>query len=139
MRIGQHQSVRLHLRDFCADAAEFVALAFARELHAVNGHRPQWRSGAFCPDGIDRIAFDCDKFGPSFFAGFDQSLRCRRSMQPGVKTEAVSVIEICCEPVFRRWIDQGSDFPGARIHLLGGLERVAAIHENGSLLGKNHC
>jgi hypothetical protein len=54
-------------------------------------------------------------------------------VQPRVKTEAVAGHEMLGEPVLRRRIGQRFDMPGLAVDLLGGLQRIAAIDEDGGL------
>ena len=104
-----------------ANCGPWIATGAERRRRALGPHR------------VDRIALDRDQFGAGLGAGGGQPLGCRRSVQPGVKTEAVAGCEMLGQPVFRRRIDQRLDLPGLAVDLLGGLQRVAAVDEHGGL------
>ena len=101
------------------------------------GDRPERRRRAVVPDRIDRVALDRDQFRAGLGAGRGQPLGCRRSVQPGVKSEAVALGEVAGQPVFRGRIDQRLDLPGLAVDLLAGLQGVAAIDENRGLAGQH--
>jgi hypothetical protein len=129
MRIRQHQRIDAELVDLEPDPLELFGFDLAGELRAVNSDRAKRRGRAFGPDRIDRVAVDRDQFRAGLGAGCRQPLGCRRSVQPGVKTEAVSSDQMLSQPVFRGRIGQRLDLPGLAVDLFGGLEGVAAVHE----------
>ena len=122
------------LCDLEPDPLQLLGLDLAGKLRAVNGDRAERRGRALGPDRVERVAVDRDQLGAGLGAGRGQPLGCRRSVQPGVKTEAVAGREMLRQPVFRRRIDQRLDMPGLAVDLLGGLQRVAAVDENRGLL-----
>jgi hypothetical protein len=71
----------------------------------MDRHQAKGGRRAFGPHRIERVAVDRDQFGAGLGAGRGQSLGCRRSVQPWVKTEAVASDEMLNQPVFRRRID----------------------------------
>ena len=99
----------------------------------MNGNRAERRGRALGPHRIQRVAVDRDQLRARLGAGGGQTLGCRGSVQPRVKTEAVAGREMLGQPVFRRRIGQRLDMPGLAVDLLGGLQRIAAIDENGGL------
>ena len=99
----------------------------------MNGNRAERRGRALGPHLVQRVAVDRDQLRARLGAGGGQTLGCRRSVQPRVKTEAVAGHEMLGQPVFRRRIGQRLDMPGLAVDLLGGLQRIAAIDENGGL------
>ena len=94
MRIRQHQRIDAEFCDLEPDALELLGLDLAGELRAVNGDRAERRGGALVPDRIDRVGIDRDQLGAGLGAGGGQPLGCRRSVQPGVKSEAVAGHEV---------------------------------------------
>ena len=137
MRIRQHQRIDAEFCDFEPDPFQLLGFDLAGELRAVNRDRAERRGGALGPHRVDRVAVDRDQFGAGLGAGRRQPLGCRRSVQPGVKTEAVAGGEMLRQPVFRRRIGQRLDMPGLAVDLLGGLQRVAAVDEDGGLPGQD--
>ena len=98
---------------------------------------PSGGAGRSCHTESTRVAVDRDQFGAGLGAGAGQPLGCRRSVQPGVKTEAVAGHQMLGQPVFRRRIGQRLDMPGLAVDLLGGLQRVAAVDEHRGLAGQH--
>ena len=137
VRIRQHQRVDAKPHDFEANALELVGFRFARKLAAVNGDRAQRRRRALGPHGIERVAVDRDQFRARLGAGRRQPLRCRRSVQPRVKSEAVAGCEMLRQPAFRRRIDQRLDAPRRAVDLFCRLERIAAVDEHRGRLRQN--
>ena len=138
VRIRQHQRIDAELCNFQPDTLQFLGFDLAGKLRTVNSDRAERRGGALGPYGIKRVGVDRDQFGTGLGTGRRQPLGCRRSMQPGVKTEAVVGGEMLGQPVFRRRVGQRLDMPGLAVDLLGGLQRVAAVHEHNGLLGQDH-
>jgi hypothetical protein len=135
--VRQHQRLDPELVHFEPDPLEFLGLDLAGKLHAMNGNRAERRGRALGPHLVQRVAVDRDQLRAHLGAGGGQALGCRRSVQPGVKTEAVAGHEVLGQPVFRRRIGQRLDMPGLAVDLLGGLQRIAAIDENGRLAGQD--
>ena len=139
--IRQHQRIDAELADLQPDPLELLGLDLAGKLRAVNGDRAERRGRALGPHRIQRVAVDRDQLRAGLGAGRGQPLGCRRSVQPRVKTEAVAGREMLGQPVFRRRIGQRLDMPGLAVDLFGGLQRIAAIDENGGLAasGRSPC
>ena len=113
---------------------ELFALRFAGKLRAVDRDRAERRRGPFGPHGIERVAVDRDQFGLGLGAGGRQPFGCRRSVQPRIESEAIAGGKMRGQPAFGGGIDQRLDLPRPGVDLLGGLQRVAAVDEQGGLL-----
>ena len=131
--VRQHQCIGPELVDLEPDPLELLGFDLAGKLHAMNRNGAERRGRAFGPHLVQRVAVDRDQLRARLGAGGGQALGCRRSVQPGVKTEAVAGHKVLGQPVFRRRIGQRLDMPGLAVDLFGGLQRIAAIDENGGL------
>ncbi|MGY4415716.1 hypothetical protein ACVWW4_007452 [Bradyrhizobium sp. LB7.1] len=135
MAVGQHQRLGAELADLAPDPRQLLGFSDAGMLHPVHRDRRNRRLRPVLPDRIDRIAVDGDQLGAGLGAGGGQTLGCRKSVQPRIKSEAVTCPQVCRYPAFRRGIGQGFHGPGPCIDLLGRLDRVAAIDEQCGLVG----
>ena len=134
MRVRKHQRIDAEIGDLKADAPELFRFRLAGECRAVNGDRPERWRGTFGPHRIQRVAVDRDQFRARLGTGRGEPFRCRRSMQPGIKSKAVAGLQMRRQPAFGRRVDQRRDTPDLGIDLLAGLQRVAAVDKYRGLL-----
>ena len=135
--VRQHQRVDAELGDLEPDPLQLLGFDLAGKLHAVDRNRAQRRGRALGPDLVEGVGLHRDQFRAGLGAGGGEAFGCRRSVQPGVKTEAVAGRKMPRQPVFRRRIDQRLDMPGLAVDLFGGLQGVAAIDEHRRLMGQD--
>ncbi len=137
MAVRQHQRVDAEFLDLEPDPLQLLGLDLAGKLRTVDGDGAERRGRALGPDLVERVGLDGDQLRAGLGAGRGQPLGCRRSVQPGVKTEAVAGHQVPGQPVFRWRVDQRLDMPGLAVDLLCRLQRVAAIDEHGRLAGQH--
>src|SRR5213592_4000887 len=118
----------------CTKAGAELVAVDSNPLDQVWTERPAPPLGPYL---VQRVAVDGDQLRAGLGAGGGQALGCRGSVQPRVKTEAVAGRKLLGQPVFRRRIGQRLDMPGLAVDLLGGLQRIAAVDENGGLAAQD--
>ena len=87
------------------------------------------------PDEIHGIAREGLELEAGLGEAFLEADDGRARVQARVETDACAFGKLCRQPL--PWLGLGDldDLEDARIHLIGGLQGIAAVHEQGGLLG----
>ncbi len=136
--VRQHQRIGAEPGDLAPDLRQLLRFGDAGMFNPVYGDGGERRLRPVRPDRVDGIAVDGDQLGAGLGARSGQALGCRKSVQPRIKSKAVTGLHTRRDPAFRRRVDQRFDSPGRCIDLLGGLKRVAAVDEHYSFLRQHH-
>ncbi len=105
----------------------------------VGDHRALGRGGTLAaPDAIDRVArqrLQLDALGPKLLL---QLVERARRVQPGVEADRGAGFQVLADPV--RGFGRGNlqHLESLGVHLLGGLQDVAAVDEQGGSAARHH-
>ena len=101
----------------------------AREIGGLDADRAEWWGRPILPDAVDRIAADRDKAGLGGLANGLKTADLGRGHQPWVVADAIAGPKAGGQPLRRRVLDEMLAGERLRVHMGGGLQRVAAIDE----------
>ena len=136
--IGDHQGVDPAFRQRGADAIELLAARLARKIIGMGGDTARRRPGPPGPDRVHEIIGHGAQGCPRLDGGALQAGHAVGRMKPGIVGEGLAGLQVGAEPSLRRRLGKGHDGDDPGIDLFRGLEGVAAIDEQGRLVGQDH-
>ena len=136
VRIGDDQRVGAQICDLGLDARELGVGLLAGEAQVVQRHRRPRRRGPVLPDRVDRVGLGRHQRGAGVGAGARQPFRAVGGVQPGVVAELGAGRQVCFQPLLGRRLGEGDDGEDGGVDLSRGLQRVAAIDEQGGAVGR---
>ena len=136
IRERQDDGILAGLAELLLQSFDLVGGGDACPFQRLNGQGTVgWRRALRTPDEIHGIAREGLEFDAGLGEAFLEAGNGRACVQARIETNACAFGKLCRQPLPRLGLWDLHDLEDARIHLIGGLEGVAAVHEQGGLLG----
>jgi hypothetical protein len=138
VRVRHHEGIDPALGHLLPDAVELGMRRLSGEAARM---RPDRLTGWFRPidpDHVHEVHVDGAELTASLRDGCLETLEALARVQPGIIRQDAARGEVRGDPIFRARRGEGHRGDDARVHLLGGLDRVAPVHHERRLVGEDH-